>query len=91
MSRAAIRTGAIRTAKGIVDFIATGELRGGGDRIPCEIGYYEDTTPDNIDILRAAYVFIKRDGVTESGNHYYKETLYLLDNGNDIISFDEEV
>jgi hypothetical protein len=91
MARAAIRTGEIKAARGIVDYLARGELRRGDDRIPGEIGYYEEEDPDGNDILRAAYIFIKRDGVTESGNHYYKETLYLLDNGNDIIAYDEEV
>ena len=91
MARAAIRTGEIKPARGIVDYLARGELRRGDERIPCDIGYYEEEDPDGNDILRAAYVFIKRDGVTESGNHYLKETLYLLDNRNDIIAYDEEV
>lgn len=90
MARAAIRTGEIKATRGIVDYMARGELRRGDERIPCDIGYYEEEDPDGNDILRAAYVFIKRDGVTESGNHYHKETLYLLDNRNDIIAYDEE-
>jgi len=91
MTRAAIRTGSIRPARGIVDYLASGELRSAEDRIPCEIGYYKDKTPDGIEILRAAYVIIKRDGVkNKDGYAYNKETLYNLDY-NDIIACDEEV
>lgn len=89
--RAAIRTGEIKTlSKGLVDYIAKGELRSEDTSIPCEIGYIKDKTPDGNKILRAAYVFIKRDGVNnKDGYAYNKETLYNLDY-NDIIACDEE-
>lgn len=74
----ATRTSELRVNHGLVDYIADGIL--GTDKIPCEIGYCEFTDLDGFIIIRATHVFIKNDGVTESGNHYYKETINLLDN-----------
>lgn len=86
----AIRTGEIKPIIGIVDFVAKGYISKDGDRIPCEIGYNEDITPDGDTILRAEYVFIKRDGITERGNHYYKSTIDLNNNWSNCIALDEE-
>ena len=92
--RGIIRTGDIKAMRGLVDHIADGEIfidkaeNGGRDRIPCRIGYYEETDADGSDILRAAYLFID-DGITDNGNHYYKETINLEDNYDYMVN-DEE-
>lgn len=67
-----------------VDYVANGIFYSEGITIPCEIGY--NSYPS--DILRADYIFIKEDGVTEDGYHYYKETIDVNERG--IIIHDEE-
>ena len=85
------RTSDIRTARGLVDFKADGLIAIGKDEnIPCEIGYYELEDPDGETILRAEYLFIKRDGFTELGNAFHKETI-KLDNNINYLVMDEEV
>ena len=74
-------TKAVRTGKlfanngGLCDYLALGYLERGGDRIPCKIGYndYEDIDG----VIEPIFVFIQEDGVTDSGNHYSKETINL--------------
>lgn len=87
----ATRTSDLRANKGLVDFIAYGEIIEDGERIPCEIGYnaYPSYDDDEDEILRADYIFIKSDGVTEGGKHYFKKTINLKDNAC-ILVLDEE-
>jgi len=77
----AIRVNRLRPATGLVDYLAEGLIYRGAERIPCEIGYIEETS-DEVTICKAAYIFIKRDGVTDSGYCYHKETIKLEDNTN---------
>ena len=97
MTKRVIRTGSLtRVNKGLVDYVAPGEIEhslktASGykvDKIPCKIGYIEETDPDDgEEVLQARKVFIDHNGITAFGFHYYKATLEI-DDGN-IIAVDE--
>ena len=80
------RTGALQPiAHGLTDYVAEGRLLRNDEWIPCEIGYtgwyssmnskgqYE---PNGCYLIDPTHIFVK-DGMTESGNHYYAETIEL--------------
>lgn len=83
--KSAIRNGELKRTNGLVDFLASGIY--GEEKIPCQIGYIEDTDTFGDKIALPAYIFID-DGVTEDGNHYYKATINLCDNAS--VDVDEE-
>lgn len=62
---------ATQVKHGLVDYEAEGYIIKDGERIPCRIGY----TDFSFGVV-ATHLFID-DGITESGTHYYKETIEL--------------
>lgn len=80
----AVRKGDLKINRGggLTDYIAEGELWRGRSYIPCTIGYnvYSSYDEEDNHILRAEYIFIQANGVTESGDHYEKRTIELRDN-----------
>lgn len=73
------RTSQMEPHTGLVDYLAYGEIMRNGEWIPCRIGYNEIMIAEDAFDYDAMYVFIN-DGITASGNHYNKETLYFPDN-----------
>lgn len=74
-------TGNIKKTSGLVDYIADGYVMRKGERVPCMIGFtvcgYTYTDEDRGEAeLAVTYIFIK-DCVTESGTHYYAETIEI--------------
>lgn len=57
--------------KGLVDYTREGYLLRDNEKIPCLIGY-----TDYSGIIEPTHLFIG-NGVTDSGNHYYAETITL--------------
>ncbi len=70
------RTGKIKKAEGLVDFLAEGYIEREGEEIPCQIGYNTYMDAEDDIRLEADYIFLK-DGITESGTHYYAETIRI--------------
>ena len=70
------RTGDMKMAAGLVDYLADGYIERDGDQIPCQIGYNEYEDADGEVTCKAEYIFIK-EGVTEYGTHYYADTIAL--------------
>lgn len=70
-------TGEMRKQKeGLADYLADGYIQRGEDRIPCEIAFLEITI--NGEPHREPYYIFIKDGITESGNHYYAERIDLI-------------
>lgn len=76
MTNVVKRLSNLRPTSGLVDYLADGDYQG----IPCRIGYinYSDIY-DNGGII-PRYLFID-DGITKSGDHYYKATIDLVESG----------
>lgn len=65
-------TGKLTEVKnGLVDYEMEGYIIRDGEEIPCKIGFTDFSTGREI-----THIFID-DGITESGTHYYKETIEL--------------
>ena len=56
---------------GLVDYVKNGYYLMNGEKIPCEVGFIDMGT-----VIKATHLFVK-DGVTENGTHYYKETIEI--------------
>ena len=56
---------------GLVDYVTDGYIERDGDKIPCEIGFIHGIEPV------PTHIFIKKDGITENGTHYYAETIEI--------------
>lgn len=63
--------GEMKKTTGLVDFLADGFIERDGEKIPCQIGFTQFGEE-----REATHIFIK-DGITENGTHYYKETIEL--------------
>lgn len=72
------RTGKIKYSSGLCDYTAEGIIHYDYDKIPCKIGYIEGTDRYTGErILKPSHLFIEKDGVTDKGNFYYKNTIDL--------------
>lgn len=71
-----VRTGDMKMAIGLVDYLADGYIERDGEQIPCQIGYNEYMDAEDNIRCEAEYIFIK-DGITENGTHYYAEMIAI--------------
>ena len=60
-----------KLTEGLADYLADGYIERDGEKIPCQIGFIAMDS-----LIEATHIFVK-DGITESGVHYYAETIEI--------------